>query len=456
MNGPEIKALNNYLNLLRAGSGDAWARNVPASELVDTLNAYIGDAKVAGTHLGVILLAIRPTDRLTAIVGDNTLEQIFDFCLDRIRELLRPSDFVARINHGRILIALPDLTKPQFASVTAHSILKLLDSLLEFSATRIACEQRTGISVYPQHGQDAAALIKAADIALEKSLTVKYRMVQYRPELDRKLNARAKSTFAADLHAAMKRNELELHYQPQLDNFSRRYTSMEALLRWPTFRGGVVDPSRIVLAAEQAGMAKDLTVWIINTAFRHAALMARLKLRLKFAVNLSTANLADLALPAVIARAAVRWHVAPSQLMLECSEGALQQETPASQNVIRRLRDLGVKFVLDDFGVGQSSVVQLRRFPIDSLKIDRAVVQRMNSSKRDAQVVRSMIKLAHEFDLKAYAEGVEDEQTATQLRESGCDGMQGFLYSRALPIDDFVRWYSRTDRATPTPIFKFK
>jgi EAL domain-containing protein (putative c-di-GMP-specific phosphodiesterase class I) len=184
-----------------------------------------------------------------------------------------------------------------------------------------------------------------------------------------------------------------------------------------------------------------LTEWILNTALRHQSEWKRQGISLEVAVNLSTITLGDAELPGVISQALGTWQADPSHLTLEITENATINDMDYSLAIMNQLKKMGVRLSVDDFGTGYSSLSYVKRFPLDELKIDKLFVQHMRDNRGDQQIVRSVIDLAHIFDLKVVAEGVEDEATLQELRQMGCDIAQGYVISRAMPSGALIDWW---------------
>jgi EAL domain-containing protein (putative c-di-GMP-specific phosphodiesterase class I) len=245
------------------------------------------------------------------------------------------------------------------------------------------------------------------------------------------------------LREAIRLNQLELHFQPQVLLASGRATSAEALLRWNAPEIGTVSPATVVRIAEASGVIGALSNWVINSAFRQQATWVKNGAPINLSLNLSTINLTDHELPEVVQQALGTWNIDPTTVTFEITESATIGDAEKSITVLQRLKDLGVNIALDDFGTGYSSMSYLKNFPLDELKIDRTFVQQLQLSSADQRIVRSVIALAHDFRLTVVAEGVEDESTAKELRRMGCDLSQGYFHSPALPSDAFIEWMAK-------------
>jgi EAL domain-containing protein (putative c-di-GMP-specific phosphodiesterase class I) len=253
-----------------------------------------------------------------------------------------------------------------------------------------------------------------------------------------------RSDLVPELRAAIESNRLDVHYQPQF-SFARRHCStVEALVRWPRPPGATpVAPDTLVDVASRHGLIQALTRFVLNTSFREARELSRSGPELGVAVNLSPTQFGDAELPDVVAQALSVWSFPPELLTLEITEVSDMRDAQAALTAMKRLRNLGIRLSIDDFGTGFSSLARLRAMPLAELKIDRLFVAGMNRSRADLQIVRSVIDLAHNFELEVIAEGVEDEATVRHLHALGCDAIQGYFYARPMGIDNLRTWWEK-------------
>jgi EAL domain-containing protein (putative c-di-GMP-specific phosphodiesterase class I) len=245
-----------------------------------------------------------------------------------------------------------------------------------------------------------------------------------------------------DLERALRANEIEVHYQPQIDVSSGRAVGCEALVRWSHPVAGEVKAATIVGIAERTGLIGMLTHAVLNAALRQAAEWRGTGIAPRIAVNLSVSMLIDRELPTVIDQGVKMWSVAPAALTLEIAESALIADAERSAAVLTRLKAIGVQLALDDFGSGFTSLAQLKRLPFDELKIDRPFIAGLVGDAGDAAVVRSAIDIGHHFGMRVVAEGVEDAATYEALKSLGCDVAQGHIASPALAPAALLEWWS--------------
>jgi EAL domain-containing protein (putative c-di-GMP-specific phosphodiesterase class I) len=297
-----------------------------------------------------------------------------------------------------------------------------------------------GLCTSPEQGSAADEMIRRAEIALHDAEEARERIGSYRVGSDNEHRRRLE--IMTDLRSAIHGNELSLVYQPKVEVATRRVIGVEALVRWTHPKLGAVPPSEFVPVAEQTGGSRQLTDWVLRTAIRQMAEWRRSGFSPDVAVNLSAGDIADSGLGDVILRLLAEFRVPSTSLVLEITESAMMRDPITAARNMELLRVAGVRFSIDDFGTGYSSLSQLRKLPVDELKIDRSFVSRAHVDSDDANIVGSTIELGHSLGLKVVAEGVEEADTLLMLGKLGCDFAQGYLVSKPMPaaaLADFVR-----------------
>jgi len=245
-------------------------------------------------------------------------------------------------------------------------------------------------------------------------------------------------TLENDLRKAIEQGELLIHYQPQVQPEDGRIVGAEALIRWNHPQRGLVSPADFIPLAEETGLIVPITEWVLATATAQALRWREAGLPpLRMAVNLSARHFKDLRLVDTVRALIEDGHIEPQHLDLELTESLLMENLDVAVSLLQELNGLGVRLSIDDFGTGYSSLSYLKQLPIHALKIDRCFIRDLSTDRSSAAIVRSIIDLTHHLDLKVVAEGVEDAQQLDQLRELGCDEVQGYFYSRPLPAEAF-------------------
>ncbi len=305
-----------------------------------------------------------------------------------------------------------------------------------------------GIALYPDHGEEAATLLRRADVAMYAAKRAGTGYALYAPDHDQHTPGRL--ALISALHGAIARDELRLHYQPTVDVTTGQVHMVEALARWQHPERGLLPPDDFIPLAEQTGLIVPLTRWVLDTTARQLRAWADAGLDLGAAVNLSARVLHDPDLPATIAALLDAHAVPATRLRVEVTESAVMAHPASALDVLTRLAALGVRIAIDDFGTGYSSLAYLKRLPVDEIKIDKSFVTHMTTDSDDATIVASTIGLGHSLGLRFVAEGVEDARTWQILEALNCDGAQGYYVSHALPPDDLGRWLRTTRWATGT------
>ena len=409
-------------------------------ELLKLLDRETAVARATDGRLAVLILDLRRVDRLHALLKGPSPAMTMALVLERLRKALRPEDRVAPISDEHACIVLPRLAHHSQAVLAAVKLLRALDRPIAHEGGSAVLRPCVGIATLPEHGYDPAELLMAADISRQIAATREegYHVFQG----DEAVEAEVYRGLDLDLERAIRANELELHYQPQIDLASGRPVGVEALLRWKHVKAGDIPPQTMVGIAERTGLIGALTFWVLNAALRQAAEWKAAGRILRVSINLSTSTLTDRELPAVVDQSLKTWDIAPSDLGLEIAESAMISDAERSVAILTRLKAVGVRLAIDDFGSGFSSLSHMRRFPLDEIKIDRPFVQGMLADAGDRALVRSVIDLAHHFGLRVCAEGVERAELRQALAGYGCDLAQGNAVCPALPAAAFREWWT--------------
>lgn len=375
-------------------------------------------------------------DALGHQVGDQLLQRVGR----RLEELLRTSDTVARLGGDEFAIVAPNTASEQ-ALRFADKIASVINEVFPVGNRNLYVGVSIGVAVYPQHGQDAATLIRHADIAMYAAKRNNLDVQLY--DLSHDEDSMDRLALVDDLHSELQNSRrLQVYYQPLIDLFSREVVGVEALTRWEHPQMGNIVPEQIINMAEQTGLIDAMTRWVIDTALTESRDFGTAGEQLSIAVNLSAWNLQDPELPGNVARALRKHGVPAEKLTLEITESAMMNDPIRARHVLAELNAMGVNLAIDDFGTGFSSLGYLKMLPVNNLKIDRSFVINMQEDKNDAIIVHSTIELAHNLGLKVTAEGVENHESLLRLRQQKCDTAQGFYISQPLTANTFKQWLS--------------
>jgi diguanylate cyclase (GGDEF)-like protein len=405
----------------------------------NTIGAALASASTGSGALLMVGLARLP--EIIQTMGHSICDHVMRDAGARLRPFA-VRGFVARATDAQFSVWLEGTGKADAIAV-AFRILDALGVPYQEADLSIDTAPAIGIALYPQHGSEASALLRRAEVALIAALDSTDPVAVYDPTTDPHRPERL--TLMSDLREALDHNALQLHYQPKLNLAERRIDSVEALVRWNHPRRGSVPPETFVALAEKTGNIRRLTRWVLASSIAQAQEWAARGHMLRIAVNLSARDLDDAELPRRIGDLLSLHGVSPRSIVLELTESAVMGEPEIAVQVLKRLADLGVDLAIDDFGVGQSSFAYLRRLPVREIKIDRLFTQRLGEDLGDRTLVRSIVELGHRLGYRVTAEGVETRSAIEYLREIGCDHAQGFYVARALAGDAVERLFIRRD-----------
>jgi diguanylate cyclase (GGDEF)-like protein/PAS domain S-box-containing protein len=373
-------------------------------------------------------------DTLGHYVGDLLLQET----ARRLTECLRAHDTVSRQGGDEFTILLEDMRKPEEAAAVAQKLLEALTRPFQLEGNEVFVTASLGINLCPGDADNLDDLLKNADVAMYHAKAAGRNSFRFYSS-DLNAGARERLALETDLRKAIEREELLLHYQPQLDLRTGQVTGVEALLRWRHPERGLLTPGGFMPIAESSGLIVPIGEWVLEEACRQNKAWQRAGLRpITVAVNLSARQFQDGRFPGTIRAVLERAAMDPRFLDLELTETLLMHDIGATAKALHGLRELGVNLSIDDFGTGHSSLNYLKRFPVQRLKIDQSFVRSVDVDPEDAAIARAIISLGHGLGLRVIAEGVETEEQLLYVRSEGCDEVQGFHFSRPLPPDGIV------------------
>ena len=408
---------------------------------LDLLHDRLAQNARSNGKLATLLIDIEFSSVVLNSVTAMTHDDLMLECADRLRSILREEDVLGQSGRNQFCLILPNLKIEGQAQLAASKFARLLEIPIAKQGIEVPARISVGIAISPNHGRDPELLLQRAELAKREARQRGDQVLVYEDVFgEEELNQRLlEEQFSIALHE----NEFAVYFQPQLDLRSGQVQSVEALLRWRTRTGEFVPPNVVVGIAERTGQIGRLSNWMTNTALRYCADLQRAGYDINVGVNLTAMNLAERELPDFVDQALRTWGLSPQHLTIEITEGSMLNDAEQTIQILQRLNNIGVELSIDDFGTGYSSLSYLKRLPVDELKIDQIFVRNMLKIKRDEQIVRTVIDLAHNFDLTVIAEGVEDQDTLAALKALGCDKIQGYVLARPMPASDLLPWLEK-------------
>lgn len=400
--------------------------------------------------LAILFIDLDNFKRINDSLGHNLGDQLLQAFAAKLEKTVRNSDYVARSEKNEItdtvsrpggdefMLLLNEISQVQDAANIAGRLLNDLTKPFVLEGHEVIVTASMGISVYPFDGEDAESLLKNAEIAVHHAKGHGKNNYQFYTE---SMNADVleRLTLENELHKALDRKELLLHFQPKIETRTGKITGVEALIRWNHPGRGLISPGQFIPVAEESGLIVPIGEWVLHTACLQCRAWCDAGFRqISVAVNLSSRQFEQPNLAETAVMALRDAGLATKYLVLEITESMIMQDPERAIVTLQEAKSMGIHVSIDDFGTGYSSLGYLRRFPLDSLKIDRSFVVNSTHNLNDAAIIKAIIALAHSLKLKVVAEGVETEEQEEFLRELDCDEMQGYLFSRPVTGEEIM------------------
>ena len=409
------------------------------------LSAALSDIALLGKErfscsIGMVVCTVHPDPAFIRLAQESS-QRLWQEIARRLGGFLRPDDRLYESGNWEWLIVFPGLRSSATLSMGMVRIDELLcQTPLSIDGIELHLRVSCGASIYPDDGKDPLHVVQSARIASLNAERNETKAELYEPQMEvldsrlRVFERELRSAFAGD-------NTLQLFLQPQFDAKTRQCVGAEALVRWRRQNGEWVPPPELIAAIEQLGLRQNFSRWLFLTAARICDRMAQEGMKLRLSINVSAHDLLDCEVPDMLTQAFETWNVSPEQLRMEVTETSMVEQNDEVADVVKRLRQLGITFSIDDFGTGFSGMSHLKQLPVNEVKIDKSFVSNMVNSHSDREITESIIRLAHRLKLGVVAEGVEDIETANLLAQLECDWLQGYFFSLPLPLDKFCAWH---------------
>lgn len=394
--------------------------------------------RTPGEVVAVLLFDVDGLRQVNESLGHAAGDKVLVEVARRLRTHAPSSALVGRSGGDEFVVTLR-MESIEAALQLAAELRDQIRDQMVFGSLTLDVDTVAGVTVHPDHGSDAATLLQRADLAATAAKSVSGGVQAFNPALESRSVRRL--GLAGDLRVALDEGQLEVYYQPKVTLHGRRLVGVECLTRWEHPTHGSVAPEDFVAVAEHTGQLARLTDFVLGEGLRRCREWNVGQQPLPVAVNLSARTLTDPDFPERVRELLDEHQVSPELLTLEIAEAGVLDGTDRPMPTLRRLRDLGVRLSVDDFGTGYTSLAHLRRLPVHEVKVDRSFVQGMATDPGDLAIVNAVVTLSQQFGLTVVAEGVESELTLELLQDIGCQIGQGFLFSRPLPYERLAAWY---------------
>jgi predicted signal transduction protein with EAL and GGDEF domain len=404
---------------------------------MDIFRGAIESHKEAGKQLGLLLIQVARVEQVDRLLGLQRGEAFMLRVTRRMREgVLRKQDQLGRVSRDQLACLLPRIAGEGVAILAANKILAALEAPVPIGDRSFTPDAVIGIAVYPDHGEDQQALVRNGKLAARAARGTAERAAVYDPAHGE--SEELTMRYEARLRYALEEGALDLAFEPQLDLRSGRIGGLGCMLRWTDKELGKVSEARAVEAAENGGVAREVTWWTFNNALRHGAEFAKAGLQVPISLKVTATSLLQPDFPEFVGRALRTWNVPPKQLVVEIHESAFAGDLAQVKETLGRLKAHGLRLGINGFGTGSSSLSNLAQLPLDEMKLAAIFISEMRRPGPHAKIVRSLVQLGKDLGLRVVAEGVTDAETANALTTLGCERIQGEHVSPPLAAQEII------------------
>ncbi|MDD2780322.1 EAL domain-containing protein [Sulfuricurvum sp.] len=400
----------------------------------------MAQSKRYGTKVAFLFIDLDGFKEINDTLGHSVGDMMLKTIASRLKKFIRESDNISRQGGDEFLLILSDVQANNDIALIAKKILIKLEKPFVINSNTLSVSGSIGIATYPDHGDTFETLFQSADTAMYKAKeSGKNSYHFYTQQMTHHMIGQFK--IQSDLKAALEKDELILHYQPQIDLATNAITGVEALIRWRHPMLGMMPPMSFIPIAESSGLIVQIGQWVIEESCRQVALWHTKGIEIGVAVNISAMQFKRGNLEEIVKNAIRSSQINPDRLELELTESIIMHDADNTLQSVRNLKALGVQLSIDDFGTGYSSLSYLKRFAVDKLKIDQSFVRDILQDRDDAAIVKTIIQMAKNLNLKTIAEGVENAQVLSVIETYGCDEVQGYHFAKPMEASAFESFY---------------
>ena len=426
-----VEFLSNYDPLTKIPNRNLFSQQ---------LTAYINSPQSKEHLTAVVFIDLQNFKYINNTLGHEAGDQMLVSIAEKLKSNLPNKNNITRCGGDEFAIILPNMSNIEEITENVQTILTSVHHPLSYNKKTFSIKTNAGISIYPNDSSDSNTLMKMAEIAMYRSRESCNQNYQFYCD-DMELNLSKRLEIETDLQTALNENQFELYYQPQVD-ISGNIVGVEALIRWNHPVKGFIMPSDFIPVAEETGAIIKIGEWVIQTACKHNKMWQEMGLAsIPVSVNLSAKQFQQADLQKVIFESLEQAALDPKWLTVEITETAAMSNADYTTNVLNELKSKGIKVSLDDFGMGYSSMIYLKRFPVDMLKIDRSFISDISNNSDGAYIAKAILGLGHNLKLKVVAEGVETNEQLEFLKGEKCNHVQGFLFSKPMPFTDMTNLF---------------
>lgn len=400
----------------------------------------ISYAKKTDTKAALLFIDLDGFKTINDSMGHTVGDAVLKLVASRLKKTIRASDTISRQGGDEFLLILSDIEEITDVITIAEKLLHEFEQSFSVEDQLLSLSASIGISIYPEQGETFEALLQNADTAMYKAKESGKNTYRF---FTRQMNHNIIGQFKIqnDLKTALQNNEFVLFYQPQIELSSNTITGSEALIRWKHPQLGMIPPMNFIPIAESSGLIVQIGQWVIEEACRQASIWHKNGIKITVAVNISAVQFKRGDLESIVNNALQVSGLNPTCLELELTESIMMHNVESTLQTVQALKALGVQLSIDDFGTGYSSLAYLKRFDVDKLKIDQSFLRDLLRDREDATIVKTIIQMAKNLNLKTIAEGVEDAHVLAAVNAYGCDEVQGYHFAKPMEAHDFEKYH---------------